>query len=166
MYMLRQSKASWSTLIHGDYKAANLFFAHDGEEDHSAVAAVDFQYSGAGVPAEDVAYVLFPDAFVDYWQDESTLLEYYHQQLTEALVVSNKGGPSSLPLKSFVRLYQLSRIELLTYWLQKGWVASTRGDAQLVVAVEQAMDDLDGGKVLSGSHDYLRILEEYVGSSK
>jgi hypothetical protein len=161
-FMFKQSKGPWSTMIHGDYKAANLFFAKQ-EEDHTSVAAVDFQYTGAGVPAEDVAYILFPDALIDYWEHESRLLEYYHQRLLEALILSNKGGPSSLPFASFGALYQLSRVEITIHWLEKGWVASTNGDAQLVTALEKTMNALDAGKVLAGENEYRKALERLVG---
>lgn len=156
-FMKLQSKTKHrSTMIHGDYKAANLFFS-----EASTAAAVDFQYTGAGVPSEDVAYFLFPDALADYWDEESDILEYYHRQLLELLIQTNKGGPSSFPLSVFSALYQLSRIELVIYWLQKGWVGSTKGDAKLITVLEQAMDQLDGGTALSTKGEYRRALEDF-----
>jgi len=59
----------YMTLVHGDYKAANLFFCRsdddndcDDEDLHKYVCAVDFQYTGHGLGAFDVAYLLYPDA--------------------------------------------------------------------------------------------------------
>jgi hypothetical protein len=177
-FMLQQSKGPWSTLIHGDYKAANLFFrsivpdVHDpeagdsskemSEPDATCVAAVDFQYTGAGLPAEDVTYLLFPDAFVEYWDEEMRLLEYYHERLMEALIRSNKGGPSSLSFSSFYALYQLSRVEMMIHWLHKGWVASTLGDARLVSALQRTMDFLDGGKGAGNLESYHCALLRFV----
>ena len=46
--------ARFTTLVHGDAKVANLCFSPDGRD----VAAVDFQYVGLGVGAQDVAYFL------------------------------------------------------------------------------------------------------------
>ena len=89
-------------------------------------------------------------------------MRYYHDQLVDALILANKGGPSSIPFPSFVGLYELSRLELLLYLLQKGWVASTDGDAQLVMAVETTMNKIDGGKVLAGEGEYKMALERFV----
>ena len=41
-------------LLHGDYKAANIFVGEDGD----SATAVDFQWSGWGLPGVDLAYFL------------------------------------------------------------------------------------------------------------
>ena len=173
-FMTKQSTSTCSTLIHGDYKAANLFFSlsseqardSNNEDDVDCVAAaVDFQYSGAGVPAEDVAYLLFPDAFINYWDEESRLLEYYHEKLMKYLILTIKGGPSSFRFHCFKALYELSRIELLIYWISKGWVGSTVGDAKLVLAIGKTLDQIDGGKVLcGGTNQYQDALDSLVSN--
>ena len=165
-FMTRQAQSSTriSTMIHGDFKAANLFFSssNDNQEENgaNAVAAVDFQFSGADVPSEDIAYILFPDAMVDYWDDETSLLEYYHAQLMEGLILANKGGPSSFPYSIFYNLYQLSRLELVLYLLSKGWVASTIGDAKLVTALESTMTRLE--ECFTATGEYHQALEQFV----
>ena len=100
----------------------------------TSYCAVDFQYCGTGIPSEDLVYLLLPDAHVDYWDSESRCLEYYHDRLMESLMLVNKGGSSSLPFYSLVSFYELSRLELLMYWVGKGdWVGSTDGDSRLVL---------------------------------
>eukprot|EP00957_Ditylum_brightwellii_P104188 7935542-Ditylum_brightwellii.AAC.1 len=170
-FMLRQSKSSWSTMIHGDYKAANLFFKHrqegndiNDDDERAAAAAIDFQYTGAGVPAEDVAYLLFPDAYINYWGEENSLLQYYYSTLMDCLMMSNKGGPSSLPWKAFCSLYKLSQVEMIIHWLSRGWVSSTIGDAKLVRALEETLDELDGGSAFEKKSQYINALEVMVES--
>ncbi|KAL7558107.1 hypothetical protein ACA910_020055 [Epithemia clementina (nom. ined.)] len=58
---LQSSNPSLETLLHGDYKAANMFLLRQdycGVEVESStmmgVAVLDFQYAGLGLGAEDV----------------------------------------------------------------------------------------------------------------
>ena len=163
--------SSYSTLIHGDYKAANLFFKHDqddacgGDNGAQSVAALDFQYTGAGVGAEDVAYLLYPDARGHYFDVEDELLETYHEQLVSQLMQTQKGGPSSMPLDIFRQFYELGRVDLTLYWLSRGWVASTVGDARLVSALEATMNRLDGGTALPNQQAYEVALANFVDVS-
>jgi hypothetical protein len=79
----QQLKASpYQTLIHGDAKLANFCFSESGQ----SVAAVDFQYVGAGCGMKDVAYLigscLREEACA---QAEASLLAIYFTALREAL---------------------------------------------------------------------------------
>jgi len=158
-YLMTQSS---NTMIHGDYKAANLFFSDDVTDGDpidatcsaSSVAAVDFQFTGAGVGAEDVAYLLYPDARGHLFDNEDTLLECYHDELISQLIAQRKGGPSTLSMRTFRCQYELSRLHLTCYWVDKGWAASTVGEVKLVTALENAMFELDGGKSLATTQEY------------
>ncbi|WNO07808.1 phosphotransferase [Teredinibacter sp. KSP-S5-2] len=77
----------FQTLVHGDAKLANFCFAENGKN----VAAVDFQYVGAGCGMKDVAY------FISSCLDESTcekmektLLDFYFSALGKELVRRKK----------------------------------------------------------------------------
>ncbi len=72
----------YKTLIHGDAKLANFCFAKHG----AAVAAVDFQYIGAGCGMKDVAYLL-GSCLSDREQVryEAALLNDYFTALKQAL---------------------------------------------------------------------------------
>lgn len=72
----------YQTLIHGDAKLANFCFSDDAQQ----VAAVDFQYVGAGCGMKDVAYFIgscLDEA--DCERNENHLLTIYFQALKQAL---------------------------------------------------------------------------------
>jgi len=74
--------ARFKTLIHGDAKIANFCF----DSNHQQLAAVDFQYVGAGVGVVDVAYFLGSCLSADELQQQGDrLLEQYLQLLANAL---------------------------------------------------------------------------------
>ena len=70
-----------ATLLHGDYKAANMFVraggaATAGDGDASAdVAVCDFQFAGPGLAAVDIMYLLFADARAEFFDSEESLLD-------------------------------------------------------------------------------------------
>lgn len=76
-------KASpYQTLVHGDAKLANFCFSEDGR----SVAAVDFQYVGAGCGMKDLAYFIGSCLGEDECErQESALLDYYFKVLQSAL---------------------------------------------------------------------------------
>ena len=81
------SSGKYRTLVHGDFKSANLMFTADCSE----CAAYDFQYCGAGYGVRDVAYMLCSSVDADVVeQQEQQLLDYYHQQLQQQLKQAGK----------------------------------------------------------------------------
>lgn len=71
----------FQTFVHGDAKLANFCFSSDGQR----VAAVDFQYVGAGCGMKDLAY--FIGSCLDEEQCErfvDELLSYYFEVLQDA----------------------------------------------------------------------------------
>ncbi len=78
----------FQTLVHGDAKLANFCFSKDGQ----SVAAVDFQYTGAGCGMKDVAY--FIGSCLDEAscaQEAGTLLDMYFKTLRDAVMEQEKG---------------------------------------------------------------------------
>jgi hypothetical protein len=68
------SSATYMALVHGDAKPSNFLGSRS-----QAVAAVDFQYVGAGVGVKDVAYLLDGEPE----RDESAYLEGYLEALAD-----------------------------------------------------------------------------------
>lgn len=76
------NQSSFQTLVHGDAQLANFCF----KPNYSDLAAVDFQYVGKGVGVKDVMYFLGSCLDEDnLFQHGSTLLDYYFEQLIQAV---------------------------------------------------------------------------------
>ena len=77
----------YQTFVHGDAKVANFCFSADS----SRVAAVDFQYVGAGCGMKDVVYFLgscLTEEECERWNE--ALLDDYFEALKQALDARNK----------------------------------------------------------------------------
>lgn len=68
------------TLLHGDFKTANLFFLTEG------IAACDFQWIGPGLGVQDVVYLLFSsvEPSVVSSREKELLSHYYHTFIHKA----------------------------------------------------------------------------------
>ncbi len=78
----RLESCVYKTLVHGDAKVANFCFESSGNK----VAAVDFQYTGAGVGIRDVVYFL--GSCLDETEladNENEYLDIYFDELGKAL---------------------------------------------------------------------------------
>jgi aminoglycoside phosphotransferase (APT) family kinase protein len=76
------SNCAFKTVVHGDAKVANFCFGVHPDE----VAAVDFQYVGAGCGMKDVAYFLGSVLAENELEKlEETLLSHYFDYLREAI---------------------------------------------------------------------------------
>lgn len=79
----RLLSARYQTLVHGDAKVANFCFSENGQQ----VAAVDFQYIGAGIGVQDVAYFLGSALSEEALATSLPyLLEHYFAELGQAIV--------------------------------------------------------------------------------
>jgi len=71
------------TLIHGDAKSANFFYRESGAD--VDVGVIDFQWSGAGLCAVDVAYAIWACPELGVLEKEEHLVDFYHKELVDAL---------------------------------------------------------------------------------
>jgi aminoglycoside phosphotransferase (APT) family kinase protein len=82
----RLNGCRFKTIVHGDAKIENFCFAKSKGQELPRVAAVDFQYVGAGCAMKDVIYflssVLTPDGCR---AEEAALLEIYWEALAQRL---------------------------------------------------------------------------------
>jgi len=98
-----------ATLVHGDFKAMNVFLPREDVESGTALP-IDFQWIGPGLGMSDVAMHLSHSGSTGALRDggEERLLEYYHGHLCQRL------GPSSAakyPIALARRHYQLGVLD-------------------------------------------------------
>ena len=110
------SQSPFQTIVHGDAKLANFCFSKDGKK----VAAVDFQYVGSGCGMKDL--ILFISSCIPpekCFQLQSTLLDYYFQELTKA-VLATRADIDPLQLELAWRpLYSIAWADFQRFI--KGW---------------------------------------------
>lgn len=143
-----------ATLVHGDFKAANMFFTsdsngHNDEDLNLHCAVCDFQFVGPGVGATDIAYLLFPDPRVSYYDDETELLDWYHQRLQHHLKSMGKQEDGESYYRQVLSFhYKCAQIEIFCHLLGRGWVASSENDLLLIQSSHAFMSSLDNGELL------------------
>jgi thiamine kinase-like enzyme len=79
----------YRTFTHGDPKQANIFFHRSAQGDSDIqVGLIDFQWSGFGLAASDVAHFLSSAVYADLLEGsgEKYWMEYYYDHLQEYLV--------------------------------------------------------------------------------
>jgi hypothetical protein len=122
----------FTTLCHGDAKAANFLFSADGRR----VAAYDFQYCGAGLGAKDVVYLIVSSvdgSLLGAGADgaagaERALLLHYHAALRARLRALGKaraaegyGFESAL-----LPHYELALVDYCRFMAGWGWWGASR----------------------------------------
>ncbi|KAG7355902.1 inositol monophosphatase [Nitzschia inconspicua] len=80
----------YRTFIHGDPKQANFFFRRNSNSGLLEVGIIDFQWSGFGLAATDVAHhiasAVMPDCLSYDGKKEAKLLDHYHSWLTTYMI--------------------------------------------------------------------------------
>lgn len=102
-------------LVHGDAKAANFCWSPDGKN----AAAFDFQYVGAGVGAQDVAYLL-SSAGTSRDADEDDALAFYLDELLKALAAAGT-DPAGYDMDTLREHYDLAAADFVRFMAGWGW---------------------------------------------
>ena len=126
--------APWErkTLVHGDAKAGNCFFAKGARRNqaggagpgfHGEVAAIDFQWSGVGLGVQDLAYFCHT-SLLEFGGsasgvDVDALVSLYHSALRDAWPLAaacgERGQPLPSPLPSESELKALFKVAFLDF---------------------------------------------------
>ena len=120
-----------STLIHGDAKAGNLFFRPSGGGGGGLdCSMIDFQWTGFGLGATDVAYLIVssadPAALDLTGAHEKMVLEGYHRCWARAMVDAGvvatvADAVAILPLADLEREYESAVLDLCTSIIAYHW---------------------------------------------
>jgi len=111
------NKCKYSTFVHGDAKVANFCFGDTPDK----IAAVDFQYVGAGCGMKDVAYFLgsvLAEDELEMW--EESLLSNYFKFLREAMEEKQSNLDFYELEREWRRLYPIAWADFTRFLL--GWM--------------------------------------------
>ncbi len=117
---------SWFTILHGDLKGANFALRHNSSEGGNdckwEAGAFDFQWSGAGLGARDVAYLVISCCCPDYVstvEAEDELLKAYFTERCRAQRQSKSKGVE-MSFRDFRLLYDVSFCDFMRWLLGYG----------------------------------------------
>jgi 3'-phosphoadenosine 5'-phosphosulfate (PAPS) 3'-phosphatase/thiamine kinase-like enzyme len=123
-----ESLDQFKTLIHGDPKQTNIFFQQEKEEDDLQVGLIDFQWSGFGLAASDIAHHLSAASHADLLEEggEIELLEYYYTELTTHLVEygaysSTEAVASAYSFDLFFEQYETAILDMCRLVIAYAW---------------------------------------------
>ncbi len=132
------SSCQFKTIIHGDAKVANFCFS----EDLQKAAALDFQYVGGGCGMKDVVYFLgscLSSKECELYEVE--LLDYYFNELKNALATKNKTLEFGSLEKEWRRMYSIAWADFIRFLL--GWMPTHQKiNDYSIKMVEQAVETL------------------------
>ncbi|CAI5739969.1 unnamed protein product [Hyaloperonospora brassicae] len=116
--------ASVRTFVHGDFKSANLFFESQSRD----VVAFDWQWSGMGLGAMDVATLLNTSVSISVLstgtdEHELQLLQFYYTCLRERLQALDPSVhlDQRYPFEAFERHYMLATLEYARVLISNFW---------------------------------------------
>jgi len=110
----------YATIVHGDYKAMNVFFKGTEENPCPTPILIDFASTGVGLGVSDVAmhvaHVALPEDLENGMED--LLLKEYYGALQGALPEDLKGTYSE---EQAIRHYQFAVVDYFRFILGKQW---------------------------------------------
>jgi len=123
-------QARWSTVVHGDFKTANMFFSHTASPGEQRISVCDFQWTGHGLGVLDVLYVLFTSTDPGLVAaKEGDFLDFYHDRLQAHLVREVAAGhveqaaAASYTRKIFIQHYQVAYLDYVRFLIGRMWGA-------------------------------------------
>ena len=120
------------TLIHGDFKTANLLFAPDV----SSVSVVDWQWCGAGLGAMDFVYLLYTSCDLEVLENEEQYRRLYFDGVVGHLEALGKPC-SDFTWEVFNEQCEMAALDYARFLVGSMWVKNT---PQSCVALANSMN--------------------------
>jgi len=126
---LYQEYREYRTFTHGDPKQANLLFRRESNAPSKLqVGLIDFQWSGFGLAATDIAHVMTSAVHADMLVDggEELLMKYYFGELQKYLVEfgayrDSEEAASRFSYSTFVNQYEIATLDLCRMVIAYTW---------------------------------------------
>lgn len=153
----------YATIIHGDYKAMNVFLP--ANNNNNAIL-VDFASVGIGLGVSDVAmhihHAIRPE---DLEKDngEYELFRYYWESLQDALRSNNKATDSSsndYPYDVAVRHYRFAVVDYFRFVLGRFWKTAT---LESMKAKENSKNTVLVNRSVPAACAFVRRVDQYLG---
>jgi hypothetical protein len=118
----------YRTFTHGDPKQANIFFRRSDEAEIEEIALIDYQWSGFGLAASDVAHFLTSAVHAEMLEGsgEENLMRYYYDELQKYLVeygafASSEDATKGYSYEVFTRQYETAVLDLCRLIIAYTW---------------------------------------------
>lgn len=139
----RLKSCRYQTIVHGDAKLANFCFSADRRK----VAAVDFQYTGAGCGMKDVAYFFSSCLSEEECEErEGELLDFYFTELRLALEKTEKSITFDKLEKEWREMYSIAWADFLRFllgWCPDHWKIHPYSMKLTETAIKQLQEELN-----------------------
>eukprot|EP01036_Dinobryon_divergens_P033520 gene33520-43321_t len=155
-----KSGPGW-TIIHGDFKNANILFSKSGD----VCAAVDFQYCGQSYGARDLAMLLVAgidlpvDDLSSGLKAEEVVLKRYHDQLSGHL--KDKYGMEAVdafPPWLLLQQFELAMLDLVRFFAGWGFFGNVNYAKQRAMGLLDSLDN--GGRDKLGPAEYRQAIAQ------
>jgi len=137
----------YRTFVHGDPKQANLFFRSDSSNTSIDVGLIDFQWSGFGLAATDIAHFITAALHADRLHDggEETLLQYYYDHLQKYLVEygvypSADDAVENFSYELFMKQYETGVLDMCRLVIAYAWTRFEPVDKDDTVGCARTMN--------------------------
>jgi thiamine kinase-like enzyme len=133
----RLSENPFQTLIHGDAKLANFCFSEDNQE----VAAVDFQYVGAGCGMKDVILFISSAVKPEHCAQQAPILVNYYFEVLKKMALHSTFDGDQLEL-AWRPLYSITWADFQRFikgWSPDHWKINSYSE----LLTQQALEELD-----------------------
>jgi hypothetical protein len=157
-YLHPDNNPTHKTIVHGDYKQGNMFFAANNNtaatasgnynkdnENDAQIAVFDWQWTGPGLGATDLVYLcvmaVSDEALVDY---ETNILRPYHKYLIQALAIRNSKNNNNsddinslYPYQDLINQFKIAMIDI------QRWMGGSRYKSMTPETVQRSNQSID-----------------------